>query len=182
MSSISEGPRNFITTPDDHGGIALTVSTLLMTWMILCCLIRIYLRADVNGPFGLDDLTVCVATVGFEVNIPQPQAFSLTGDLAGNWSCSVHYTIRWDIQRLWEIAEIIGWLTNHDHTKGTFPCCNLSLNNKRPRRLTFSPFNYRPNTLAIFCTSLLIASRNALLLYCWNGWPEPGDMFGDAES
>jgi hypothetical protein len=121
MSSISEGPRNFITTPDDHGGIALTVSTLLMTWMILCCLIRIYLRADVNGPFGLDDLTVCVATVGFEVNIPQPLAFSLTGDLAGSWSCSVHYTVRRDIQRLWEIAEITGWLTNHDHTKGTCP-------------------------------------------------------------
>jgi hypothetical protein len=121
LSSTSEGPRNFITTPDDHGGIVLTVSTLLMTWMILCCLIRIYLRVDVNGPFGLDDLTVCVATVGFEVNISQCHEFSLTGDLADVRSCSVHYTVRWDIQRLWEIDEIIGCFTNYDHTKGIWP-------------------------------------------------------------
>ncbi len=62
-STVPEGPRNFITTPEDHGGILLAVSAVLMTYTALFFLIRIYMRAGINGPFALDDITVGVGTV-----------------------------------------------------------------------------------------------------------------------
>ena len=61
-SSVAEGPRNFTTTPDDHGGIALTVCTLLATWAVLCYFVRVYMRMTVCGPFGLDDI-VCTGAM-----------------------------------------------------------------------------------------------------------------------
>lgn len=56
-------PATFVVTPSDHGGVAVIVSTLLMTWSILCFLIRIYTRQ--NGPrmFGVDDWLCLAATV-----------------------------------------------------------------------------------------------------------------------
>ena len=63
MATFTEGPRSFTTTPDDHAGIALTVTTLLMVWSILLFLIRIYTRVEITGSFGLDDLFCTLATV-----------------------------------------------------------------------------------------------------------------------
>lgn len=60
---LPEGPRNFITTSQDHGGIALTICTLMATWVVLCFVVRMYMRATVSGPFGLDDIVCSVATV-----------------------------------------------------------------------------------------------------------------------
>ena len=61
--SYPGGPRNFVTTPDDKSGTAMCVSAVLMTYAVCCYLIRVYTRAEVNGPFGLDDLMVSFGTV-----------------------------------------------------------------------------------------------------------------------
>lgn len=63
LPDLNSGPRNFITTDQDHGGIALTISTLMATWVVLCFMVRMYMRATVSGPFGLDDIVCSVATV-----------------------------------------------------------------------------------------------------------------------
>lgn len=63
LPDLNSGPRNFITTDQDHGGIALTISTLMATWVVLCFIVRIYMRATVSGPFGMDDIVCSVATV-----------------------------------------------------------------------------------------------------------------------
>lgn len=65
LPDFSDGrPRTFITTPDDHGGTALVVCTLMATWAVLCWVVRLYMRSTVSGPFGVDDVVCTVATVG----------------------------------------------------------------------------------------------------------------------
>ncbi|USW54166.1 hypothetical protein Slin15195_G074850 [Septoria linicola] len=63
LPDMNSGPRNFITTDQDHGGIALTICTLMATWVVLCFGVRVYMRATVSGPFGLDDIICSVATI-----------------------------------------------------------------------------------------------------------------------
>lgn len=63
LPDMNSGPRNFITTEQDHGGIALTICTLMATWVVLCFGVRIYMRATVSGPFGIDDIIFTAATV-----------------------------------------------------------------------------------------------------------------------
>lgn len=63
LPDMNSGPRNFITTEQDHGGIALTICTLMATWVVLCFGVRIYMRATVSGPFGIDDMIFTAATV-----------------------------------------------------------------------------------------------------------------------
>lgn len=58
-----EGPRAYIITDTDQRGIIVIVATLLMSWMALCFLVRIFIRFSINGPFGWDDLLTGVATV-----------------------------------------------------------------------------------------------------------------------
>ena len=58
-----EGPRTFIITPDDRGGLVVVFSTLLMTWMVLCFSIRVYNRLGYAGLLGADDFIAGVATV-----------------------------------------------------------------------------------------------------------------------
>lgn len=60
---FSEGPRNFVTTPDDHGGIALTVCTVLATWTVTCYVIRIHARKNVKEELEADDWLCTIATV-----------------------------------------------------------------------------------------------------------------------
>lgn len=63
LPDLDSGPRNFITTDKDHGGIALTVCTLMGTWVVLCFGVRMFMRYTVSGPFGIDDIVCSVATV-----------------------------------------------------------------------------------------------------------------------
>ncbi|KAM3420288.1 hypothetical protein BST61_g3574 [Cercospora zeina] len=63
LPDLHSGPRNFTTTAHDHGGVALTVCTLMATWVLLCFVVRCYMRATVSGPFGLDDIVCSVATM-----------------------------------------------------------------------------------------------------------------------
>ena len=56
-------PPPFVVSDDDQSGVILTVAAILMTWMALCCIIRCYLRAVVNGPFSKDDFTLIGGTV-----------------------------------------------------------------------------------------------------------------------
>lgn len=63
MSSYNGGYRAFTTTDEDHGGIALVVTTLLGTYAVLCCAIRILTRFTATGPIGKDDLCCMIGTV-----------------------------------------------------------------------------------------------------------------------
>ncbi|KAL2004969.1 hypothetical protein VTN00DRAFT_2819 [Thermoascus crustaceus] len=60
--SYDEGHRAYILTPTDRSGLVVIVTTLLMSWMVLCFLTRLYTRWAINGPFGLDDLAAGVGT------------------------------------------------------------------------------------------------------------------------
>ena len=62
-SSMGGGNRNFANTPTDSSGIALTVCVLLLIYSLLCFLIRIYARRNLNGPLGSDDAYCALATV-----------------------------------------------------------------------------------------------------------------------
>nr|POF04538.1 hypothetical protein CFP56_56019 [Quercus suber] len=63
ISTYVEGPRAFTVTPQDHSGIAIIVTTLLMVWTILCFLIRLYTRISQHISLGVDDAVCGVATV-----------------------------------------------------------------------------------------------------------------------
>lgn len=55
--------RPFITTDEDHSGIALVVTTLLGTYTVLCCTVRVFTRCTATGPVGKDDLCCFLGTV-----------------------------------------------------------------------------------------------------------------------
>ncbi|GAB7331950.1 hypothetical protein MBLNU13_g03866t1 [Cladosporium sp. NU13] len=54
--------RPFTTTEDDHSGIALVVTTLLGTYTVLCCTVRMITRFTATGPVGKDDLCCTIGT------------------------------------------------------------------------------------------------------------------------
>ena len=63
LPDLNSGPRNFITTTSDHGGIALVVCTLMATWVVLFFMLRVYMRMTSSGPFAVDDWVCALATV-----------------------------------------------------------------------------------------------------------------------
>lgn len=63
MTLYTGGYRPFTTTDEDHSGIALVVTTLLGTYTVLCCTVRMYTRSTTTGPVGKDDLFCMVGTV-----------------------------------------------------------------------------------------------------------------------
>ncbi|KAM5471699.1 hypothetical protein MferCBS49748_001870 [Microsporum ferrugineum] len=77
-SAIPEGHRAYLVTDTDQGGHIVIVSTLLMSWMVLCFFIRIYIRSDINGPFGLDD---SVVGIGSELRWQVITAFDVMTEL-----------------------------------------------------------------------------------------------------
>lgn len=63
MSLDNGGHRPFTTTDEDHSGIVLVVTTLLGTYTVLCCAIRVFTRCTATGPIGTDDLCCILGTV-----------------------------------------------------------------------------------------------------------------------
>ena len=61
--ATNEGERAFTITPDDHGGVIIVVGCILMTWTLLCFLIRLYNRFAMRSSLGLDDFVCGIATV-----------------------------------------------------------------------------------------------------------------------
>jgi hypothetical protein len=61
--SANEGLRSFTITPDDHGGAMIVVGCIMMTWTLLCFMIRLYNRFAMRSSLGLDDFACCIATV-----------------------------------------------------------------------------------------------------------------------
>ena len=61
--AANEGPRSFTITPDDHGGVIIVVGYILMTWTLLCFMIRLYNRFAMRSSLGLDDFACGIATV-----------------------------------------------------------------------------------------------------------------------
>ena len=56
--------RPFIVAPLDLGGVALIVTTLFMSWAVLCFLIRLYTRlSNSTSLTGADDILCGLATV-----------------------------------------------------------------------------------------------------------------------
>ena len=62
-TAASEGERSFTITPDDHGGAMIVVGCILMTWTLLCFMIRLYNRFAMRSSLGLDDFACGIATV-----------------------------------------------------------------------------------------------------------------------
>ena len=50
-------------TPDDHGGLVTIAAAAGLSYMLLCFLIRIYIRSAVSRRIGSDDATLALATV-----------------------------------------------------------------------------------------------------------------------
>jgi hypothetical protein len=61
--TANEGERSFTITPDDHGGVIIVVGCILMTWTLLCFMIRLYNRFAMRSSLGLDDFVCGIATV-----------------------------------------------------------------------------------------------------------------------
>lgn len=61
--TVNEGERSFTITPDDHGGVIIVVGFILMTWTLLCFMIRLYNRFAMRSSLGLDDFVCGIATV-----------------------------------------------------------------------------------------------------------------------
>jgi hypothetical protein len=62
-TAADEGPRSFTITSDDQGGVIMVVGCLLMTWTLLCFVIRMYHRIMLRSSLGLDDFACGIATV-----------------------------------------------------------------------------------------------------------------------
>lgn len=62
-SAAGEGPRMFMITKDDHGGIIVVVGCIMMTWTLLCFMIRMYNRFTIRASLGLDDFACGLSTV-----------------------------------------------------------------------------------------------------------------------
>lgn len=64
MSSVAVGgSRSFTITPNDHGGVIVVVGCILMTWTLLCFMIRLYNRFAMRSSLGLDDFACGITTV-----------------------------------------------------------------------------------------------------------------------
>jgi hypothetical protein len=53
----------FTITTDDRDGVIVVVGCILMTWTLLCFMIRMYNRFTIRASLGLDDFTCGLATV-----------------------------------------------------------------------------------------------------------------------
>ncbi|EEP80629.1 conserved hypothetical protein [Uncinocarpus reesii 1704] len=58
---MAGGPYHI--SDDEHGPYVVIFAAILMTYMILCYLMRLLLRFTINGPLGLDDWTVTAGSV-----------------------------------------------------------------------------------------------------------------------
>ncbi|KAF5859009.1 hypothetical protein ETB97_003500 [Aspergillus alliaceus] len=46
----------YVITSTDRSGMLVIVETMFMSWMIMVCLIRLYMRLTINGPVRVDDI------------------------------------------------------------------------------------------------------------------------------
>jgi hypothetical protein len=58
----------FTITTDDRGGLIVVVGCVLMTWTLLCFMIRMYNRFTSRASLGLDDFACGLATVRASVS------------------------------------------------------------------------------------------------------------------
>lgn len=77
-TAILEGHRTFIITPNDQSGTIVVTATLLMTWSLLCLLIRVYNRLSLSSSLGIDDLASGISTVRATINLCRRKSPSLT--------------------------------------------------------------------------------------------------------
>jgi hypothetical protein len=55
MTRNMAGDAPFVITATDKSGSIAIAATLFMSWMVIVCLIRLYMRLTMNGPLGMDD-------------------------------------------------------------------------------------------------------------------------------
>ncbi|KAH8422426.1 uncharacterized protein LDX57_000180 [Aspergillus melleus] len=53
-------PAAYVVSSTDQRGLVVITATMLMSWMVIVCLIRLYMRLALNGPLGWDDLAAFV--------------------------------------------------------------------------------------------------------------------------
>jgi hypothetical protein len=57
------GDAPFVITATDKSGSIAIAATLFMSWMVIVCLIRLYMRLTMNGSLGMDDWAAFSASV-----------------------------------------------------------------------------------------------------------------------
>ncbi|KAK2592023.1 hypothetical protein QQS21_010294 [Conoideocrella luteorostrata] len=62
MSSPQTESHPTAVTFYDHGALITITAVVGATWTVLVCIIRLYIRLRLNGPFGLDDVAALFAT------------------------------------------------------------------------------------------------------------------------
>lgn len=67
---IADGPRFAAITDDDHRGIVIIIASLFMVWMVLCLIIRSYIRIDIANRFSPDDYFIMAASVSIQRPFP----------------------------------------------------------------------------------------------------------------
>lgn len=46
----------YVISPTDQRGLVVITATMLMSWMVIVSLIRLYMRLAINGPLDWDDV------------------------------------------------------------------------------------------------------------------------------
>lgn len=59
-------PPPYHITDDDKRGLVMVITTITVSFVIACLLVRIYVRTKVNNDWKRDDSLLAVATVGFQ--------------------------------------------------------------------------------------------------------------------
>ncbi|KAJ6014584.1 hypothetical protein N7540_009175 [Penicillium herquei] len=73
----------YAVSSTDRTGLIVIVETLLMSWMIIVSLIRLYMRITINGPVQMDDLMIFVGS---------DEASSSSLKRAGEPGCSLQFS------------------------------------------------------------------------------------------
>ncbi|KAM5438687.1 hypothetical protein MaudCBS49596_007609 [Microsporum audouinii] len=48
---------------EEHGPLVVVSSAIMMTYMVLCYLVRLFMRITINGPFGKDDWALTFGSI-----------------------------------------------------------------------------------------------------------------------
>ncbi|KAJ5706973.1 hypothetical protein N7488_006774 [Penicillium malachiteum] len=59
----------YAVTSTDRTGLIVIVETIFISWMVLVCLIRLYMRITINGPVQMDDLMIFVGSAVAVVHV-----------------------------------------------------------------------------------------------------------------
>ncbi|KAH7420155.1 hypothetical protein BKA64DRAFT_34204 [Cadophora sp. MPI-SDFR-AT-0126] len=63
MANLTITPPAYVITDTDKAGLVIVVITFLLASIIICSLLRLYIRLTINGPWKRDDWCLTIATI-----------------------------------------------------------------------------------------------------------------------